>query len=185
MALCVIGTDSSTRAAWYMALEPSTTKDGIGKYHRFMLSTDDASIGFSWNTTDQDFACEDAPVTTLDSVLWEKTGVQENIVSTENTRGYNVSKYLEGLTDKALLGQTVNEDYQTWVIYSRKGGKGGEAFACLCTIQMNTESATAGEKSHHEFDLLPVGKPIKVQITADSVGETDNEVTVTASAAGE
>lgn len=182
MARYVAGDSDSTRACWYLAVG-GDVKDGIGKFHRFMLSTDDAGMGFSWETEDVNYACESAPVTVMQSVKWEKTGVIERIVLAENTRGHEVSKYLAGLSKKALKGVAINEEYQTWVVYTDLGGEAGTGYARLCTIQMNTNTATAQEKRGHEFDILPVGDTVEVQVTAESVGETDNEITITTSAA--
>ena len=88
-----------------------------------------------------------------------------------------------GLFEKAMSGNTVNTDYQTWIVYSDNGGKTGTAYARLCTIQMSSKTATANEKRGYEFDILPVGDTYKVTLTAEKVDETSNEITVTASAA--
>ena len=181
MALCVSGTDVSTKACWYIDVSGTVT-EGVGTFTRFLLSTDDAGMGFAWDTEDVDYACEDAPVTVLNSVKWEKTGVAEKIVSTENTRGYEVSEFFGTLFAKCLKGDTDNTEYQAWVLYSDNGGEAGVAYARECTIQMNTKTAVAGEKRGYEFDLLPIGKTIEVTVAKESVDATSNEVTVVTTA---
>ena len=183
MAKYVSGTESSTQACWYIATEPTSVTNGVGEYTRFMLSTDDAGMGLAWDTEDVNYACEEIPITVMNSVKWEKTGIVEKIVSTANTRGHAVSEFLGGLFEKAMSGNTVNTDYQTWIVYSDNGGKTGTAYARLCTIQMSSKTATANEKRGYEFDILPVGDTYKVTLTAEKVDETSNEITVTASAA--
>lgn len=183
MAKYVSGTDTSTKACWYIATEPSSVQAGVGTFNRFMLGTDDAGIGLSWDSEDVNYACEEAPITVLNSVKWEKTGIAEKIVSTENTRGYKVSQFLNNLFSKAVSGNTINTDYQTWVLYTDEGGQAGVGYARQCTIQLNTKTAVAGEKRGFEFDLLPIGDVIKVNVGAEVVGEMDNEITVTTTAA--
>jgi hypothetical protein len=145
-----------------------------------MLSTDDASMGLNWDTEDVDYACEEAAVTVMNSVKWDKTGVVEKIVTTANTRGKAVSDFLNGLFEKATGGDADTASYQTWVAYSDAGGAAttdGSAKACLCTIQISSKTAAAGEKRGFEFDINPVGTPVSVDIAAEAVGETDNEIT--------
>lgn len=180
MARYVAGTDTSTKAAWYIGI--SGISDGIGTFTRFMLSTDDAGMGLTWDTEDVNYACEEAPVTVMNSVKWEKTGVVERIVSTENTRGYKVSQLLGGLFDKAMMGNSINEEYQAWVLYTDNGGEAGTGYVRQCTIQMSSKTAAAQEKRGYEFDLLPVGDTIKVSVTAETVDDTTNEIEVTTSA---
>lgn len=182
MAKYVSGTDTSTKACWYLATEPSSIANGVGTFTRFMLGTDDAGIGLSWDSEDVNYACEEAPITVLNSVKWEKTGIVEKIVSKENTRGYSVSTFLNSLFDKAVSGNSINAEYQTWVLYTDAGGEAGTGYARQCTIQLNTKTAVAGEKRGFEFDLLPVGDVIKVTTGAETVGSTDNEITVTTTA---
>ena len=179
MSRYVSGTDTSTKACWYIATTKESIKDGVGKFTRFMLSTDDAGMGLSWDTEDVNYACEEAAITVLNSVKWEKTGVVEKIVSTENTRGYAVSNLLGSLFTNAMNGSTINEDYQTWVLYSDNGGEAGVAYARPCTIQLTGKTATAGEKRGYEFDILPAGDAIKVNIGAESIEEVTNEIVVT------
>lgn len=183
MARYVSGTQSSTAAAWYiLTTTPGATP--AGSYHRFLLSTDDAGMGLSWDTEDVDYACEEASVTVMNSVKWEKTGVVEKIVTTANTRGKAVSDFLNGLFEAATGGSADTASYQTWVAYSDGGGAAvtdGSAKACLCTIQISSKTAAAGEKRGFEFDINPVGTPVSIDITAESVGETDNEITATVS----
>lgn len=180
MAKYVSGSVSSTQACWYMLPSaPGTTP--AGTYTRFMLSTDDAGLGLAWETEDVNYACEEAPITSMSSVKWEKTGIVEKIVTTENTRGKTISDFLNGLFTNALSGDSVMEGYQTYVIYSDLAGEAGSAKACLCTIQINNKTAAAGEKRGFDFDILPVGTPISVTITAEAVDSTTNEITVTAS----
>lgn len=183
MAKYVSGTEASTQACWYIATNPASIEDGVGKYTRFMLSTDDAGMGLTWDTEDVNYACEEIAITVMNSVKWEKTGIVEKIVSTDNTRGHAVSEFLGGLFEKAMNGNTVNSDYQTWVVYSDNGGKSGTAYARLCTIQLSSKTATANEKRGYEFDILPVGDTVKVTLSAETVEETTNEITVNATAA--
>ena len=182
MAKYVSGTDTSTKACWYLAVGGESITDGVGKFTRFLLSTDDAGMGLAWETEDVSYACEEAAITVLNSVKWEKTGVVEKIVSTENTRGYAVSNFLSGLFTNAITGSSINEDYQTWVLYSDNGGKAGVAYARLCTIQISSKTAVAGEKRGYEFDILPAGDVIAVNVEEESVDPTTNEITVTTTA---
>lgn len=180
MAKYVSGTQASTAACWYiLATTPGQT--AAGTYTRFLLSTDDAGMGFAWDSEDVNYACEEAAVTVLNSVKWEKTGVVEKIVTTENTRGKVVSDFLNGLFTNALSGDANTNNYQTYVVYSDLAGEAGSAQACLCTIQLSSKTAAAGEKRGFEFDILPVGKPVAVNITAEAVDSTTNEIQVTAS----
>ena len=183
MAKYVSGTDTSTKACWYIATNPSTIENGVGEYTRFMLSTDDAGMGLSWDTEDVEYACEESAITVLNSVKWEKTGVVEKIVSTENSRGYAVSTFLSKLFDKAMKGSSINEDYQTWILYSDNGGTSGTAYARLCTIQITGKTAAAGEKRGYEFDILPAGDAIEVKVAAEVVDPTLKEIEVTTTAA--
>ena len=183
MARYVSGTQLSTAACWYILLSalpaggvPAAT--GGTTYNRFMLSTDDAGMGLAWETESVSYACEKDPIDVMNSVKWEKTGVVEKIVTTENTRGKAVSDFLNGLFTSALAGTAENATYQTWVVYSDQGGEAGTAKACLCTIQINSKTAAAGEKRGFEFDILPVGEPVSVNVAAEAVGETNNEITV-------
>lgn len=182
MAKYVSGNVTSDNACWYIDVAGTIT-NGVGEYTRFLLSTDDAGLGFNWDTEDVNYACEVAPVTVLNSVKWEKTGVVERKEVSENTRGHAVTEFLQKLADKAKLGDSVNEHYQAWVLYSNAGGAAGDGWACLCTIQITSETAAAGEKRGFEFDILPVGTPVKVSVAAESVNSTTNEIEVTASAA--
>lgn len=177
MARYVSGTQLSTAACWYILLS-AVGQTPAGTYNRFMLSTDDAGMGFAWDTEDVNYACEKDPVTVMNSVKWEKTGVVEKIVTTENTRGKAVSDFLNGLFTSALAGTAENATYQTWVVYSDQGGEAGTAKACLCTIQINSKTAAAGEKRGFEFDILPVGEPVSVNVAAETVDSTTNEITV-------
>ena len=187
MARYVSGTQSSTAAAWYIlttALPAGGVPAATGgtEYHRFLLSTDDASMGLSWDTEDVKYACEEAAVTVMNSVKWEKTGVVEKIVTTANTRGKAVSDFLNGLFEAATGGSADTASYQTWIVYSDGGGAAvtdGSAKACLCTIQISSKTATAGEKRGFEFDINPVGTPVSVDIAAESVDTTTNEITAT------
>lgn len=178
MAKYVSGTQSSTAAAWYI-LTTTPGQTPAGSYHRFMLSTDDAGMGLAWETDSVAYACEEAPIDVLNSVKWEKTGVVEKIVTTENTRGKAVSDFLNGLFTNALGGSAVTEGYQTWVAYSDAGGSAGTGYACLCTIQVNSKTAAAGEKRGFEFDILPVGTPVAINLAAEAVDSTTNEITAT------
>ena len=180
MAKYVSGTQASTAACWYI-LTSTPGQTAAGTYTRFLLSTDDAGMGFNWNTEDVNYACEEAAVTVLNSVKWEKTGVVEKIVTTANTRGKAVSDFLNGLFTNALSGDADTNNYQTYVIYSDLAGESGSAQACLCTIQLSSKTAAAGEKRGFEFDILPVGKPVAVTLTAEAVDSTTNEIQVTAS----
>jgi rfaE bifunctional protein nucleotidyltransferase chain/domain len=110
---------------------------------------------------------------------YSTTGVVEKIVTTENTRGKVVSDFLNGLFTNALSGDADTNNYQTYVIYSDLAGEAGSAKACLCTIQLSSKTAAAGEKRGFEFDILPVGKPVAVNITAEAVDTTTNEIQVT------
>lgn len=176
MAKYVSGTEASTAACWYMLLStPGQTP--AGSYTRFMLSTDDAGMGLEWNTEDVNYACEEAPVTVLNSTRWSKSGVVEKIVTTANTRGKAMSDFLNGLFTNALSGSSDTSDYQTWVVYSDAGGSAGTGYACLCTIQINNKTAAAGEKRGFEFDILPVGTPVAINIAAEAVDSTTNEIT--------
>lgn len=180
MAKYVAGSETSTQACWYLLCSaPGAT--AAGTYTRFLLSTDDAGMGLAWDTEDVNYACEKAPVTVMNSVKWEKTGVVEKIVTTENTRGKVVSDFLNGLFANAISGDANTANYQTWVIYSDLEGASGTAKACLCTIQISTKTAVAGEKRGFEFDINPVGDPVAVTITAEAVDSTTNEISVTAS----
>lgn len=177
MAKYVSGTQLSTAAAWYiLTTTPGATP--AGSYTRFMLSTDDAGMGLSWDTEDVSYACEKNSVTVANSVKWEKTGVVEKIVTTENTRGKAVSDFLNGLFTNALGGDSITEGYQTWVVYSDEGGSAGTGKACLCTIQITSKTAVAGEKRGFEFDINPVGDPVAVTLAAEAVDSTTNEITV-------
>ena len=182
MAKYVAGNVTSDNACWYLAVGDAPVA-GVGTYTRFLLSTDDAGLGYNWDTEDVNYACEVAPITVLNSVKWEKTGVVERKETTENTRGNAVTKFMQGLADKAKVGDSVTEHYQAWVLYTNSGGSTGDGWACLCTIQITSETASAGEKRGFEFDILPVGTPIKVKANAEVVGSTDNEITVTTTAA--
>ena len=94
-----------------------------------------------------------------------------------------MSNFLNNLFIKAVSGNTINTDYQTWVLYTDEGGQAGVGYARQCTIQLNTKTAVAGEKRGFEFDLLPIGDVIKVNVGAETVGESDNEITVATTAA--
>lgn len=158
-------------------------KDGVGKFTRFLLSTDNADMPIEYDTEDVSYASEEAAITVLNAVKsFSKTGVVERIVSTENTRGYKVSQLLGGLFEKAMMGNSINEDYQCYVLYTDNGGESGTGYVKLCTIQLNTKTAVAQEKRGYEFDILPVGDTIKVTVTAETVDETTHEIEVTTTA---
>lgn len=181
----VSGDTSSPAAAWGIATTPAEIKDGVGKYHRFMLSTDNASAVFSWETESTDYASEELPIEILKSVKFEATGIEEKIVKAKNTRGHNVSEFLDSMADLTAMGVTDQDKYGTWVVYSPNGDEAGVAYAFPATVQITTETANAGEKRGHEFSLLQSGSVVKVNVTETQVGETDKELTFTASAAGE
>lgn len=180
MAKYVSGTEKSTAACWYLQTTSAGTapSSSAQAFTRFLLSTDDAGMGIDWDTEDVSYACEEAAVTVLNSSKWAKSGVVEKIVTTANARGKAVSDFLNGLFTNAISGDSVTEDYQAYVVYSDLGGSAGDAKACLCTIQINNKTAAAGEKRGFEFDILPVGTPVDVTLTAEAVDSTTNEISV-------
>ena len=180
MAKYVSGTESSTQACWYLqTTNPGTAPSASAQtFTRFLLSTDDAGMGLAWDSESVSYACESAPIDILNSVKWEKTGVVEKLVTSANTRGKTVSDFLNGLFNNGIGGDAITENYQAYVVYSDLEGAAGTAKACLCTIQVTSKTAAAGEKRGFEFDILPVGDPVAVTLSAEAVDSTTNEIQV-------